>query len=180
MTTRHINVMNDTLSPHPEIARWLWAFEDARERTMEELAEVSPDMVDWIPPDEASSIGSVLYHIAGIEADWLYVEVLEGEFPPEVADLFPHPFRDKQGRLTQVLGLTLEAHLSTLSTVRAMYLAEIQKMDPEEFGRVRTFPHCDVTPEWVMHHLLQHEAEHRSQIGALRIAAKREGGGNEV
>jgi uncharacterized damage-inducible protein DinB len=25
-----------------------------------------------------------------------------------------------------------------------------------------------VTPAWVLHHLLQHEAEHRAQIAAIR------------
>jgi uncharacterized damage-inducible protein DinB len=30
----------------------------------------------------------------------------------------------------------------------------------------------DVTPEWVVHHLMQHEAEHRGQIGELRVAAE--------
>ena len=29
-------------------------------------------------------------------------------------------------------------------------------------------------PEWVLHHLMQHEAEHRSQIGALRARAQRQ------
>jgi uncharacterized damage-inducible protein DinB len=35
-------------------------------------------------------------------------------------------------------------------------------------------PPYDVTPEWVLHHLMQHEAEHRSQIGALRARAQRQ------
>jgi uncharacterized damage-inducible protein DinB len=34
-------------------------------------------------------------------------------------------------------------------------------------------PPYDVTPEWVLHHLMQHEAEHRSQIGAPRARAQR-------
>jgi hypothetical protein len=29
-----------------------------------------------------------------------------------------------------------------------------------------------MSPEYVLHHLLQHEAEHRSQIGALRAHAE--------
>jgi len=42
-----------------------------------------------------------------------------------------------------------------------------------EFSQVRTLEPYDVTPEYVLHHLMQHEAEHRSQIGGLRIAVQR-------
>jgi uncharacterized damage-inducible protein DinB len=49
-----------------------------------------------------------------------------------------------------------------------------QQMDLAEFRRVRALPAYDVTPEWVLHHLMQHEAEHRSQIGAVRRRAERE------
>jgi uncharacterized damage-inducible protein DinB len=46
-------------------------------------------------------------------------------------------------------------------------------MHLDEFRRIRSLAEYGVTPEWVLHHLMQHEAEHRSQIGALRIAAER-------
>jgi uncharacterized damage-inducible protein DinB len=37
---------------------------------------------------------------------------------------------------------------------------------------VRSLAEYDVTPEWVLHHMMQHEAEHRGQIGALRAGAE--------
>jgi hypothetical protein len=43
-----------------------------------------------------------------------------------------------------------------------------RRMDLAEFRRVRSLEDYDVTPEYVLHHLMQHEAEHHSQIGALR------------
>jgi uncharacterized damage-inducible protein DinB len=46
-------------------------------------------------------------------------------------------------------------------------------MDLTEFRRVRSLEYYDVTPEYVLHHLMQHEAEHRSQIGALMTKASR-------
>ena len=47
-----------------------------------------------------------------------------------------------------------------------------QAMTLAEFRRVRSFEHYDVTPEWVLHHLIQHEAEHRGQIGSIRDEAE--------
>jgi uncharacterized damage-inducible protein DinB len=113
------------------------------------------------------------YHIADIEADWLYVEVLEQPLPPEVVALFPYPTRDEQGHLTQVQGFSLEEHLRRLEIVRGLLLDVYQPMDLREFRRLRSLPNYDVTPEWVLHHLMQHEAEHRSQIGGLRARAER-------
>jgi uncharacterized damage-inducible protein DinB len=164
-------------SQEPEIGRWLWALQDARRDTMRELEGLAPAMIDWLPPDSEtlgheSSIGTILYHIADIEADWLYVEVLEQSLPAEVAALFPLATRDQQGHLTQVQGFSLEEHLRRLETVRTLLLDVFQQMDLAEFRRVRSLEHYDVTPEWVLHHLAQHEAEHRSQIGALQARAK--------
>ena len=41
-------------------------------------------------------------------------------------------------------------------------------MTLDEFRRPRSLPQYDVTPEWVLHHLTQHEAEHRGHIQGLR------------
>ena len=158
----------------PEIGSWLGALQDTRHRTMRELQGVSQTVVDWLPPGGESGIGAVLYHIAGIEADWLYVEVLEQPMSTEVAALFPYDIRDGQGHLSQVLGISLEQHLSRLEIVRGWLMEVYQQMNLTEFRRARSLPQYDVTPEWVLHHLMQHEAEHRSQIGALRKRAESE------
>jgi uncharacterized damage-inducible protein DinB len=38
---------------------------------------------------------------------------------------------------------------------------------------VRDFPDYRVTPEGVLHHLIQHETEHRGQLGLVRELAER-------
>lgn len=117
--------------------------------------------------------------VEGVEADdpvvgralWT-LEVLEVEqFPPEVAALFPHDVRDKWGRLTPVPGIGLATHLRRLDAVREQLRAVYRTMTPGDFRRARRLPAYDVTPEWVIHHLAQHEAEHRGQIGMLRELA---------
>jgi uncharacterized damage-inducible protein DinB len=160
-------------SQAPEIGRWLWVLHDTRERTMRALEGVSADTIDWRPSDDESSIGTLLYHLADIEADWLYVEVLEQPLSPEVAALFPHPTRDAQGRLTFVPGFSLGEHLQRLATVRALLLDVYQQMTLTDFRRPRSLDQYDVTPEWVLHHLMQHEAEHRGQLGTIRARAER-------
>jgi uncharacterized damage-inducible protein DinB len=173
MRQRRVNVVYPALSGEPAIGPWLWALQDARMRTMEELVSVGDAECDWSPPDGDISIGSMLYHIAAIEADWLYAEVLEQPFPPEVEQLFPYPIRDAAGQLTHVNGISFQAHVQRLETVRHLLMGVFQRMNLAEFRRVRALPDYDVTPEWVLHHLMQHEAEHRGQIGATRTQAQR-------
>jgi len=151
----------------------LWMVEDARQRTLSLLEGLEGVALDWTPPYAPNTIGSLLYHIAAIEADWLYVEVLQVSFPPAIEALFPYPVRDEAGRLFAVKGLSITEHLDRLTTVRNALLTGFRDMSAEDFRRVRHFPdQYDVTPQWVLHHLLQHEAEHRGQIGELRGGAE--------
>jgi hypothetical protein len=41
-------------------------------------------------------------------------------------------------------------------------------MHETDYRRARNFEHYDVTPEWVLHHLAQHEAEHCGEILTIR------------
>lgn len=61
--------------------------------------------------------------------------------------------------------------------MRSRLLATFGAMTLADFRRPRALPSYDVTPEWVMHHLLQHEAEHRAEIGIVRALADRRADG---
>jgi hypothetical protein len=167
-TERRQLVVQITGSGHLEIERGLWALEDARLRTAAHLNALDPAVLDWIPAWNPHSIGTLLYHIAAIEADWLYMDVLGKPFPAEIEALFPHDVRDVSGKLTIVLGDSLDSLYRRLDTVRRHLLAAYRAMSIEEFRRTRALPLSDVSPEWVLHHLCQHEAEHRSEIAMLR------------
>lgn len=158
----------------PEIGRWLWALEDTRRRTAEALAGIAPAALDWTGAgaDESNSIGSLLYHVAAIEADWLYVEVLERPVPEEIQALFPVDVRDDRGHLSRLHGRDLAAYTRVLAATRAALLAAFRSMSPDDFRRARRLPDYDVTPAWVLHHLIQHEAEHRGQLMVMRERAE--------
>ena len=155
-----------------DVGVWLSALLDARERTLRVLENIEPHWLHFIPEAGGESIGTILYHIAVIEADWLYVEVLQmSSYPPEVTTLFPYDVRDVDGKLTPVAD-TLQNHLDRLKKVREHLLAGFVSVTNADFWRVRELPDYDVSPVYVIHHLMQHEAEHRSQINALGMQAK--------
>jgi hypothetical protein len=158
----------------PEVGRWLAAMEDGRADTLKELAEVSAEMVDWYPSAPLNSIGSLLYHIALVEASWVAEEILEVGEPHELAALLPWPDRDAGGlpgnerHLSRIDGQSLEQHLERLAAIRRWVLEQLKPMTNEDFHRVRSLDDYDAAPDWVLHHVLQHEAEHRSHIAWLR------------
>jgi uncharacterized damage-inducible protein DinB len=157
------------LSDYPRpIAEALWRLQDARRRTMDALKDLPDAAIDWQATGLQNSIGTLLYHIAAIETDWLYAEVLEQEFTPEVEMLLCYPVRDDDGQLYPVTEVHLNRHLSRLEWTRKHLLESFESITIEDYRRPRNLPHYDVTPEWVLHHLAQHEAEHRGEIMAIR------------
>lgn len=155
----------------PEIGRMLWMLEDARRETRHRLEGIQPAALDW--QHNGNSIGTLLYHIAIIEMDWLVNEVMEGKMPEAVWKDFPYDVRNDKGILTPVSGLSLDEHYRRMDTTRAHLLDTFRPMTVTEFRRMRHLSAYDVTPEWVLHHLMQHEAEHRGEIATVRTMAEK-------
>jgi uncharacterized damage-inducible protein DinB len=152
-----------------EVDRWLAAMQDGRRDTLREVDGVTDDIIDLHPPGAENSIGTTLYHVALIEADWLVDDILGTHLgDSELAPLFPVAHRDDRGILSHIAGEPLSAHLARLAEVRAFLLEQLRPMPAEDFHAPRARPDYDVSPAWVVHHLLQHEAEHRSEIGWLK------------
>ena len=105
MTARRRLVLTP-IGDDPEVGRWLAALEDGRNDTLMELARVTPEMVDWYPDAPLDSIGTLLYHVALIEADWVATEMLGLDDPPDLVALLPWPDREADGHLSPVDGVT--------------------------------------------------------------------------
>ncbi len=171
-------VVEGLAAREPEIGRALWGLEEARRRTLQRLEGLDPALLDWAAPESGNSIGSILYHIAAIEIDYLYVDMLEQPFPQEIADLFSYEVREENGRLTPIHGFDLQWYLDRLDVTRRHVLEALRTMDLADFRRVRNLDYADITPEWTLYHLTQHEAEHRGEIAALRARAEHEATNN--
>ena len=172
MNDRDSRIIDPMDASHPELGRWLWAMEDTRARTKQAVSGLDQAGLDWAGPGVENSIGSLLYHIALIESAYLYGDILGGEYPAwlDQPDAFAIPDRDESGHLSVVTGVSLDAHLARLDRVRGEFLRLVAPLTAEELATSRYFAEedYDVSPAWVLHHLMQHEAEHRGQITAIR------------
>lgn len=172
MTDKLQHIIHPLPDCAPEIGRTLWMLEDCRKRTRKALQNLNPVTVDWVGGLTGHSIGTLLYHVAAIEIDWFVVEVMQGGVPESVWDDFTWEVRDEQGQLTAVTGVSLADHWARLDKVRGLLLDAYRAMSLEDYRRPREMDKYDVTPDWVLHHLMQHEAEHRDEIIALRAGAE--------
>ena len=159
-------------NPDPTIASLLWMMEDSRRMLLDTVAGLDQATLDWEPEIGGNSIGALLYHIAGVEMDWLYTEVLEQDTPEDIIALFPADMRENDGHLARWRGEDLPTLERRLANVRQTLLATYASMTPADFRRARSLPDYDVTPEWVLHHLLQDEAVHRGEIGMVKLMAE--------
>lgn len=169
--TRRVMIMPAIPDYSPEVGMALWRLEDSRRRTLEFLNEMPAEYVNR--DYQGNTIGTILYHLALVEADWLFVEVLEqDDIPADLKDLFPDDMRDDQGMLTLHRSETLDQHRTRLEAMRGILLQAFRGMTVEEFHRPRELPQYAVSPAWVLHHLSQHEAEHRGEMGSIIASFK--------
>lgn len=162
----------DPAADDPEVGRWLAALDEVRRDTLEVLRDLPDDAVDRDPGDGGDTIGTILYHVALIEADWVFSDVLDRGAEIE-HDLFPADDRSKDGHLSQIRGEPMAHHLDRLARTRAMVRDELGAMSAEDFHHVRSRDDYDVSADWVVFHLIDHEVEHRVRLTALREAFRR-------
>jgi uncharacterized damage-inducible protein DinB len=170
--------------PYPaaseDLGRWLWALEDTRARTLSGLDGIEQPELDWTATGVENSIGTLLYHIALIECDYLSIDILGlDDYLEELKPMFPLPHRDADDRLSVMAGVPVERHLERLAAVRSRFLSDVAEFDREQLATARNLPEYGyaISPEWTLHHLMQHEAEHRGEIGTIRTLYRAATGG---
>jgi len=169
---RNTLVITPLAALHPEIGRFLWMMDDVRTITKDVVAGISQAALDWSAAPATNTIGTLLYHIALVEIDWLYYDALQQDLPDDMVALFPYDSRDENRHLTVVNDVSLADHLARLDKVRARFHEVYATLSLDDFRRPRSLPEYDATPEWIAYHLIEHEAGHRGEIATIRTLAE--------
>lgn len=152
----------------PVVGLALWVLQDSRRRTLGELEELREEWLDLAPPMGHNTLRSILYHMGSTEVHWLYT-VLQQEPPANMKALFPDEDRDEAGNLASLTGESLAAYLEKMALARQHFIDVYKTMSVEEFRKLRPITHWTgeihhITPERVLYHLVNHDAEHRGEL----------------
>lgn len=139
--------------------------EAIRKRTLEVLASVRPEHMDWRPEKDALSVGEMLHHL-WVSEEGVRRVALEGNFAY-------YETRVPQGlRATLGPACTLEENLANLARVHSDTMAAVAACPAQVFEQDRVRPEFGFRRQiWVI--LLginEHEVHHRAQLGTyLRL-----------
>ncbi len=169
---RRIQELDPYPAATPEVGTWLGAMEKVRGGLLRTLGRIDAagwgnEFLDWRGPQgDDNSVGTLLYHIAWVELGWLYFDIMLGDAPADLKELLPVHGWDDQERLTHIPGKSMQEHLELLAEARRRFLEQIAPMMLEDWRTLRS-PEGDdysATPEWVVFHLVEHEAGHMYEI----------------
>jgi len=152
----------------PTIGSWLWQLEDVRRRTLEYVDGLDEEQLAWTPDARVESIGTLLLHIAAVERSWIGEDIDRRPMGEEWAPAFPIHLR-----IDQVRGQPLRFFIDKLDEVRRETRSVLAALNDGDLSRsvVPLDPggsEGSFSIEWILYHLVEHEAHHRGQISLLK------------
>ena len=163
------------LTPHPGLSRgigfYLSGMEDVREQLRAAVAALSTQQIGRPAFLGAHPIGALVLHIG--EAEWWWMQcVVSGHKLTE---------QDRQAAFWDVLedpegfanrGHTAEFCLQQIEKVRNQTRDVLFSSDDTDLERIYSYERSGATHEhnlrWILHHLIDHEAQHKGQILMLK------------
>jgi uncharacterized damage-inducible protein DinB len=140
----------------------------------QELGKVRDHQIGWRISPQGHSIGTILLHMADVEAFWVEQFVLGIERDPaELRELLSEETEQYAGRWPDPPLRPLDWFYEWQDRVRERTLEAVTRFGPSEVGVEREgLP--SLTPRWVLHHVSHHEAYHAGQLVMLKsLAPKR-------
>ncbi|GAB4326898.1 MAG: DinB family protein [Candidatus Zixiibacteriota bacterium] len=152
----------------PRIGLFWAELEAVRRGTVRYVQGLCSEQLAWSPQSDVESIGTLLLHIAAVERSWIGEDIGRRPMGEEWMAAFPIRFG-----IPQVVGQPLDYYVNKLDTIRAETRALLQSLSDEDLSRPITpldpGDGADTfTVEWILHHLVEHEAHHRGQIALLK------------
>jgi uncharacterized damage-inducible protein DinB len=155
-----------------ELGIWVASLDEVRRRTCDAVAGLSPEQLSWKPPDGGNSVGQLLRHIALVELDWLLTDLCRGEALPKDAPAL----MQLDGPMADPGVQPLDVFLGLLDYARKQTKARLGRYGRDEIETSREYAGEGVRKafnvRWILLHLIDHEAQHRGQILAVKRMMK--------
>jgi uncharacterized damage-inducible protein DinB len=159
----------------PRIGRYVAQMNEVREDLKKQVQDLTIEQLDWHPDEQTESIGTLLLHIDGVEWSWIHQDILgrpDSEYPGEWTEAMPI-----RVGAPQVTGRPAESYLQKLGATRERTLEILRGFTDEDLaqlvGEADLGPDTEkrsylFTIDWIIWHIIHHEAAHVGQIELLR------------
>ncbi|MFW9777597.1 MAG: DinB family protein [Candidatus Heimdallarchaeota archaeon] len=150
----------------PRTATWVAEMNEVRQRLITIIEDLDEAAIDFTPDERRiETIGTLLFHIAAIEFSWIFEDIYGEEFEEEE---WKYAFALRPNvNIPQIKGKTKDYYIKRLANVRERVLVVI----PKETNLDRLVLSDDsayFSIEWILFHLIEHEAMHIGQILFLK------------
>ena len=163
------------LTPHPGLSTgigyYLGGMEEVRNQVNVAVKKVPDDEIGRPPFLGAHSIGALALHIG--EAEWFFMQMVVSGHQLTEEDQ-QQPYWDVLDDVDKVArnGYTTEFCLKEIEKIRNQTRDVLFSYNDKDLERVISFERNGETTEynlrWILHHLLDHVAQHKGQIFMLK------------
>ncbi len=148
----------------PKVADYYAMMEKTREKLIGRVQGLEMKQLDFTPyPDRIESIGTLLLHIAAVEWSWIFEDIDGQEMDYEK---WKYGFALRE-RIPQIQGYDISFYLERLSEVRNAVFRKLKSLPENELERIIEVDDDFVSVEWILFHLIEHEAIHIGQVSML-------------
>ena len=135
-----------------------------REKLIDRIKELTPEEMDYSPHGRRiETIGTLLLHIAGVEWSWIFEDIGDTAMDYEK---WKHAFPLRED-IDQLTKKGKKFYLGRLSEVRKEVFGWLKTINDDDLDRLIHLGDTDVSIEWILFHLIEHEAIHIGQISIL-------------
>ncbi len=148
----------------PKVADYYSMMEKSREKLIERVQGLEMKQLDFTPiPDRIESIGTLLLHIAAVEWSWVFEDIDGQEMD---YDKWKYGFALRE-KIPQIHGKDISFYLERLGEVRDAVFKRVRSLSDDQLRSSIEVDDAVVSIEWILFHLIEHEAIHIGQVSML-------------
>ena len=163
-----------------EIGFYLSGMEEVRDQLREAVAEISDDHIRRPAVADAHAIGALVLHIG--EAEWYWMQcVVSGHKVTDEIRCAPYWDVLKDAKGYSEKNYSTDFCLNEIKKIREQTHETLAAFKDSDLERIFSIERRGETHErslrWILHHLIDHEAQHKGQILMLKrlLGLKNEG-----
>ena len=151
----------------PRVSHLYSMLQEVREKLLNIVDDLPEEILDFTPDERNfETIGTLLLHIAAIEWSWVFEDIdgLEMDY-----EKFKHAFALRSDvDIPQLKGKKKQFYVELLKEVREEVYQRMKKMTDKDLEREIRSDSNKYNIEWILFHIIEHEATHIGQVLLLK------------